>query len=96
KGSSSEGRGLLPGSSVLRHRVRRQLFSEDSEARPLVFCPFCGEGIVRAGGLRDHLQECYVLDRCRGSETHKQVEAAIRAVSVENQMHLNTNNTHGK
>ncbi|CAN0068070.1 unnamed protein product, partial [Ectocarpus sp. 8 AP-2014] len=73
KGSSSGGGRLLPGSSVLRHRVRRQLFSEDSEARPLVFCPFCGEGVVRAGGLRDHLQGCYVLDRCRGSETHKQV-----------------------
>ncbi|CAN0002839.1 unnamed protein product, partial [Ectocarpus sp. 4 AP-2014] len=96
KGGSSGGRGLLPGSSVLRHRVRRQLFSEDSEARPLVFCPFCGEGVVRAGGLRDHLQECYVLDRCRGSETHKQVEVAIRAVSVENQMHTNTTDTHGK
>ncbi|CAM9838724.1 unnamed protein product [Ectocarpus sp. 6 AP-2014] len=96
KGSSSAGGGLLPGSSVLRHRVRRQLFSEDSEARPLVFCPFCGEGVVRAGGLRDHLQECYVLDRCRGSETHKQVEVAIRAVSIEHQMHTSATNTHGK
>ncbi|CAN0113706.1 unnamed protein product, partial [Ectocarpus sp. 8 AP-2014] len=54
------------------------------------------EGVVRAGGLRDHLQGCYVLDRCRGSETHKQVEVAIRAVSVEHQMHTSAPNTHGK
>eukprot|EP00903_Cladosiphon_okamuranus_P007711 g7472.t2 len=83
-GTRSSG---LPGSSALRHReVRRQLlFSEDSEAKPLVFCPFCGEGIIRAGGLLAHLEVCYVLDRCRGGETHKQVEVAIRAISAETQ-----------
>ncbi|CAM9577828.1 unnamed protein product [Scytosiphon promiscuus] len=88
-GEKAGGRGVgggedggLPGASVLKHRVRRQLFSEDSEAKPLVFCPFCGDGVLRPGGLQGHLQECYVLDRCRGGETHKQVEVAIKAVSV--------------
>ncbi|CAM9594902.1 unnamed protein product, partial [Hapterophycus canaliculatus] len=89
-GGNAGGRGVgagedggLPGASVLKHRVRRQLFSEGSEAKPLVFCPFCGEGILCPGGLQGHLQDCYVLDRCRGGETHKQVEVAIKAVSMD-------------
>lgn len=40
-------------------QVRRQLFSEESEAKPLVFCPFCGEGVLKSGGLKHHLEVRY-------------------------------------
>eukprot|EP00904_Undaria_pinnatifida_P003326 jgi/Undpi1/12995/HiC_scaffold_7.g02659.m1 len=63
-------------------QVRRQLFSEDSQARPLVFCPFCGEGFFCTGGLTEHLEACFVLERCRGTGTHTEVEAAIKSISA--------------
>lgn len=37
-------------------QVRRQLFSEEAEAKPLVFCPFCGDGVLKSGGLQAHIE----------------------------------------